>query len=76
MKLYYAEICDHEGTPVIRTKYYPSNRQAGAVGKQIADYIPPAASYNVRLAIFDAQRIADMASLLGEEYIEQRFEGV
>ena len=76
MKLYYAEICDHKGDAVIRTKYYPSNRQAGAVGKQITEYIPPAASYNVRLAIFDAHRIAEMASTMGEEYIEQRFEGI
>jgi hypothetical protein len=60
MKLYYAEICDYLGEPVITTEYFASNRRAGAVGKQETDRIPPACSYNVRLMVVNASWVADL----------------
>lgn len=60
IKVYYANICDHKGTPVVPTKYYATNRQAAAVAQKLIEEIPPAIGLEVKCKTFKLTYIAEL----------------
>ena len=60
IKVYYANICDHKGTPVVPTKYYATNRQAAAVAQELIEKIPPAMSFEIKWQAFELKEIAEL----------------
>lgn len=60
IKVYYANICDHKGTPVVPTKYYATNRQAAAVAQKLIEEIPPAMGFEVKWQAFNLTKIAEL----------------
>jgi hypothetical protein len=58
MKLYYASLTDHLGTPVQDTKLFPTNKQAAAVAQKIIQSCGPAQGFRIKFRFVDAKEVA------------------